>query len=166
MTFRRLLAIALLSLACTGPDAAPKASQSVARFSVAENATSLASKPGGTFELHVTAAIDSGWHVYSLTQKSGGPVPLSISVAPTEVFTLDGAPKGPQPTVKVDPTFGMDTETYDGTPLFIVPVRIGTSAPSGVHTLDVTVRSQTCSDWLCLDPKTTRLTVPVTVAAR
>src|SRR6266545_3776092 len=40
--------------------------------------------------LRVAAVIDSGWYIYSLTQKSGGPTPMTISVGPSPPFRLEG----------------------------------------------------------------------------
>ena len=43
----------------------------------AESPTAL--RAGTEVPITLVAAIEPGWHIYSLTQKSGGPIPLTIS---------------------------------------------------------------------------------------
>ena len=41
-------------------------------------------------ELSITADIGPGWHIYSTTQKSGGPIPTKIALAKSDRFELAG----------------------------------------------------------------------------
>lgn len=118
---------------------------------------------GGVTVVHVTAHIDGGWHVYSLTQVAGGPIPAQITLAPGQPFTLADVVRGPSPIERFDRNFGIKVETYDATATFTVPVRVAANAPTGATTLTINARFQTCNDTLCLPPHTEKLTVPVTV---
>src|SRR5690349_16670211 len=78
--------------------------------------------PGGTVTVKLDAAIDSGWHMYSLTTPPG-PIPTTIKavdspgVAGLTVFE-------PPPVRKFDPNFNADTETYEGTQTFYARVTL------------------------------------------
>ena len=114
--------------------------------------------------LRLTAAIDSGWYIYSITQKSGGPTPMRISVAPSPPFTVGGTPAGPQPVVIFDKEFGIETERYEGNPSFAVPVAVAATAGAETKTLDIKVRYQACNASFCLPARTAVLTTRVGVA--
>ncbi|MBK8088929.1 MAG: hypothetical protein IPK31_13830 [Chitinophagaceae bacterium] len=46
-----------------------------------------------TYEVHITATIDKGWHIYSQTTPEGGPVPTTIRFAKNPLVTLVGKAK-------------------------------------------------------------------------
>ena len=121
---------------------------------------------GSQIEALLVARIVDGWHLYSTTQASGGPIPTSISVVENSVFSQVGSVKGPPPLRWFDRNFGIDTEYFEKRVDFRVPVRIGSEAPSGVHQLSVKVRFQACSDTLCLAPQNRTLTGNIQVAGR
>jgi DsbC/DsbD-like thiol-disulfide interchange protein len=108
--------------------------------------------------IHVRGSIIPGWHVYSLTQKPGGPKPLSFQLEPAAGFVL-GAAKGPRPQTAYDAEFKMRTETYSGAPAFDVPIRWTRPLPAGNTELRIIVRYMACSDKLCLPPRKETLTV-------
>lgn len=118
---------------------------------------------GGKGTAKVTANIGGGWHMYSVTQGGGGPVPTRI--------TLDGGPfkmngvSGSRPTVKMDPNFGINTETYSGSASFAISFTVAADAPEGPQTLNISVRYQVCNDTTCLPPKTVKVSAPVTITA-
>lgn len=110
---------------------------------------------GAAFDLTLTATIDDEWHIYSVTQGAGGPVPTSVTVGAP--FARAGAIRGPDPTTAYDPNFEIKTATYDGTVTLVVPVRAPERAtPSALH---VGVTYQACTDRLCLPPRTVTLNV-------
>ncbi len=120
-------------------------------------------KPGAQFEIVLTATIDEGWHLYSTTQPTGGPTPTRITLPPGQPFTLAAAPAGPEPKREHDPNFGMETEFYESSAVFSLPIQVASTAPAGRQRVEVHVRFQTCNDRLCLPPKTDKLAVEVAV---
>ena len=143
-----LLAVAPFLLAFTTPVVA---GWTVAPVRVGTRAPSQAM-------VRVRGSIIQGWHVYSLTQKPGGPKPLSFELEPASGFVI-GTPKGPAPQTAYDAEFQMKTETYSGTPTFDVPLRWTRALPAGTTELRVIVRYMACSDKLCLPPRKESLTV-------
>jgi DsbC/DsbD-like thiol-disulfide interchange protein len=119
--------------------------------------------PGSTIPIGLVATIDDGWHLYSTTQGSGGPIPTRIAVVASPIFAEAGALGFPKPIVAADPNFGINVETYDRTVTFTVPVRVAANARPGVDTLAFQARFQACNANLCLPPKTQTISVPVTV---
>src|SRR5688572_27765930 len=52
---------------------------------------------GRTVPLTLQADIAKGWHIYSLTQKPGGPIPLRIDLLGAADVIVRGVIKAPQP---------------------------------------------------------------------
>src|SRR5688572_15544314 len=118
---------------------------------------------GGKGTARINASIGGGWNMYSITQGGGGPIPTRISLGEGP-FKM-GAVSGPRPKVKLDPNFGINTESYSGSAAFTVPFTVNADASAGASTLSAKVRYQVCNDTVCLPPKTVPLTAALTIAA-
>jgi thiol:disulfide interchange protein len=116
-------------------------------------------RPGGTFDVTITGVAEEEWHVYSVTQGPGGPVPTTVAVA--KPFSRGGAIRGTEPVTAFDSNFEIQTETYDGTFTLVVPVRLAVDAPGTSATLRLAVGFQACTKRLCLPPQTVNLAVPI-----
>ena len=114
----------------------------------------IGTKPGMQ-SAKLTATISDGWHVYALSQPSGGPTPLKISIPSASSITLSS----PIPETKVvhhfDPNFNMETIYYLKAASFDLLLKRGGAAPG--DTLPIDVRFQACNDRLCLPPYTTHV---------
>ena len=106
----------------------------------------------------VVAKIDDGWHLYSISQPPGGPIPTRIWIPEDQPFKQSGNLRGPKPDKMFDPAFNMDVELYEGSAEFQLPVK---PAANGKQTLHVKASYQTCSDTLCLPPKTVTLEIEI-----
>jgi thiol:disulfide interchange protein DsbD len=116
------------------------------------------SRDGGiTAEL--TAKIDDGWHLYSLTPMTDGPRPTRITLPSGQAFELAGKIEAPDPFVETDPNFGVEVEYYEESVTFKLPLK----KRPGLHDdkLLVEARYQTCTNRICLPPKTIKLEVSV-----
>jgi DsbC/DsbD-like thiol-disulfide interchange protein len=120
--------------------------------------------PGATTTIQLKARIDQGWHVYSISQGPGGPIPTRIALAPGQPFELIGTVRGPAPETRFDSNFGINVETYDDLANFALTVRVAADARPGTDTLAIKARFQTCNASLCLPPHTETVLLPVTVA--
>src|SRR5262249_32400141 len=68
--------------------------------------------PGSTVALKLTAKLEEGWHLYSLTTPKGGPIPTTASL--TENPAIAGFKiYQPKPERRFDPNFNLDTETFE-----------------------------------------------------
>ena len=63
---------------------------SLAAERVEVSAQIVPSNGGQHAELRITAKIQSGWHIYSVTQKPGGPKPTHINLVATDRYRLLG----------------------------------------------------------------------------
>ncbi|MEW6207459.1 MAG: cytochrome c biogenesis protein CcdA [Acidobacteriota bacterium] len=139
--------------------------QNPIRWSIKPPAVKGPLKPGDKFSVKLVAEIDAGWHLYSPSQMEGGPVPTRITLASNQPFRLAGKVASPAPLVAHDPNFDIDTEFYDGSATFTIPVRVNADAASGKTKLQVSASFQSCNDQFCLPPRTVKLEVPLEIAA-
>ena len=117
-----------------------------------------------TISATVTAAIDPGWHLYSITQPPGGPITTTIVTPEASAFERVGDIRGPAPKTFNDPNFdNLETEYYDTQAVFAVPVRAKATTTPGAQTLTIAARFQACNDTTCTLPRTVTLTAPITV---
>ena len=112
-----------------------------------------------TFQLELTAQIDSGWHLYSTEKVEGGPSPTRITLSPGQKFEIAGEIDAPATRSAYDPNFQVATEFYEGTVAFTIPVKPTTPA-APLDKLRVQVRYQTCTPTICLPPKLIELETP------
>jgi thiol:disulfide interchange protein DsbD len=121
---------------------------------------------GRTIPITVQADIARGWHIYSLNQKAGGPIPLRIELAGASDVVVRGLIDAPKPERAFDKNFGIETELYSGSPRFTIPVGVAGRSTTGTRRFQIAARYQVCSDKLCLPPRTDKLDVTLRVAAR
>lgn len=118
----------------------------------------VSSRAAGQAKIRVRGDIVSRWHIYSVSQKPGGPKALSFELEQGSGFSL-GAVKAPKPQVAFDAEFRMQTETYSGRSEFEIPVRWTRPLSTGTRELRLIVRYQACSDKLCLPPRKESLAI-------
>ena len=102
------------------------------------------------YELHITATIQSKWHVYS--QDAGtGPASTNIVFLPNPIVTLEGKPAeiGKMETV-YDPNFKSNLKYYANKVDFVQKIKLKSSATTIVKG---TVSFMVCNDRKCLPPK-------------
>jgi hypothetical protein len=159
MRIPTLLVCMVAMTACAEPrrEAPPPASSKVAEWAAVASAPQTGADSTTLLELQLQVTVTDGWHVYSLTQDTGGPTPMSVKVEPP--YEIAGEITGP-PAVKFqDPNFGIETETYSGEQIFKIPLKLAKSSSIAPPPIEVKIRSQACSDKLCLPARTTTLTV-------
>jgi hypothetical protein len=111
------------------------------------------------------AEIQEGWHVYSLLQAPGGPIPLSVKLEQGPAFTLRGLPTTSKPVSIYDKTFAMVTKFHEHSAEITVPLLVSAKAPAGKQEAVIDVRFQACSDRLCLPPATVHLNVDAEIVS-
>jgi thiol:disulfide interchange protein len=118
--------------------------------------------PGGVVHAKLTGKLEPGWHLYSLSTPKGGPIPTTIGLAPNPAIEQVRIFQ-PKPFRKFDPNFQLDTETYEGEPVFILEARIASGAASGPVDITSQMRYQLCDDRQCLPPKKATATATLTI---
>src|ERR1700722_5804602 len=94
--------------------------------------------PGATVPLRLTAKIDDGWHIYSVTSPPPT-IPLKI--------TFDGAAAHvfqPTPEEKFDEALGAKAQFYEKEAIFWIPFELKKDAAAGPLELTAQVRYAAC----------------------
>ncbi|HKW96440.1 MAG TPA: cytochrome c biogenesis protein CcdA [Bryobacteraceae bacterium] len=110
-----------------------------------------AAAPGSKVLARLAAKIEPGWHLYSLSTPAGGPIPTTIRV-PDNPAIANFRIFEPKPKRAYDPNFQLDTETYEGEPVFLIELELKKGAVAGRAGVNAAVRYQMCNDRMCLPP--------------
>ena len=118
---------------------------------------SKAAPAGAKVLLRLTAEIEPGWHLYSLTTPKGGANPTTIKMDGGRIFQ-------PAPVRKFDPNFQVDTETFEHKAVFLIEATLPGGA-SGEVELVANMRYQACTERECLPPRKKTAATKVAVSA-
>ncbi len=106
--------------------------------------------------LFVTAKIEPGWHIYSITQAPGGPIRTKIELAPSEAYRLaDDFTAARPPDRKVEPLFqGLTVESHHDEITWYAPIKFAPGVDPANLMIEGTVRAQPCDTetGVCLPP--------------
>ena len=115
---------------------------------------SFTSKKTGdkTYEIHLTANIQSGWHLYSQTQPADAiSIPTEVLFTANPLVRLDGKAKETgKMEVYQDKKLGISANQYSDHVDFVQKVKLKVKAKTNISG---TVEYQTCDDKKCLPPK-------------
>jgi DsbC/DsbD-like thiol-disulfide interchange protein len=147
-------------------DASRPASIRPVHWSVVDAGSVHDVRPGRATPISLQAEIAKGWHIYSLAQKPGGPIPLSIRLLSGSDAVMRGVIKAPQPERQFDKNFGIETELYSGSRRFTVEVAVPSRSSAGRREILIGARYQVCSETLCLPPRTDTLRTTLRIGGR
>ena len=113
-----------------------------------------------TYEIHMKATIQSGWHLYSQKQPDDAiAIPTSFTIRPNPLFKPDGKIKevGKMEVMK-DAALGISANQYSNTVDFVQKIKLKTNAKTN---FSGSVEYQTCDDKKCLPAKTVNFSVAI-----
>ena len=113
----------------------------------------LDARAGEVATVELKATLENGWHIYAPTTPAGGPIPTKIELASGSKATIAGKVAQPKPLRKMDAGFGIETETFEKSVVFGVPLKVASGAKTLVKGT-LRVRFQACNEKICLPPKT------------
>ena len=103
-----------------------------------------------TYEVHLTAKIDGGWHLYSQATPDGGPLPTVISFTKNPLLTMQGFTRElGKVEQKMEPLFNVQVIQYSNNVDFVQFVKLKKAVKT---TISGTVEFMTCDDHQCLPP--------------
>ncbi len=108
--------------------------------------------PGGHVLAKLTGTIEPHWHVYSMTTPPGGPNPTTAKIADNPAVAGFQIYQS-KPVRKLDPSFGIDTETFSGQYVLLFDIQLKKDAATGPADIAANFRYQSCNDTICLPPK-------------
>ncbi len=123
---------------------------------VVANAQFTTPAPDKPARLFVTARIQRGWHIYSITQKPGGPIKTQITLEKSDAFRITGDFKAhPAPTVTTQPeAFGdLPVELHEGTVVWYAPMEFSSGVDPTTLKIAGKVKAQPCDATSCLPPQ-------------
>ncbi len=113
-----------------------------------------------SYEIHMKATIQKGWHLYSQTQPEDAIVnPTGVTLNNNPLLTLDGKVKEEGKMEKYhDAKLGISANQYSNTVDFVQVVKLKAKAKTNITG---SVEYQTCDDQKCLPPKTVNFSVSI-----
>ncbi|HEX4228052.1 MAG TPA: cytochrome c biogenesis protein CcdA [Bryobacteraceae bacterium] len=152
VVFHRLkyLQLILISLLAGSLQTRGQGMQDPVKWSLTVDSKSV--RPGGEVLARLTANIQPGWHLYSLTTPKGGPNPTTVSLSANPIISGVRIYQ-PQPIRKMDPNFQLETETFEKQLPLLLEITLKHNAVAGAADLTAQVRYQCCADTTCLPPK-------------
>jgi thiol:disulfide interchange protein len=111
-----------------------------------------AGKPGRLF---ITAKIEPGWHIYSITQPAGGPIVTKIAVHPPPGVRLAGEFRPTvEPEKKKEPAFdNLTVESHQGTVTWYAPIELAAGVDPATLNIPGKITVQPCDVDSCLPPE-------------
>ena len=105
----------------------------------------------GKYELHMTAIVEKGWHIYSQNTPDGGPVPTAFTFTKNPLVTLSGPVKetGKLET-HFEKLFDVEVKQYSDKVDFVQTVTVKGNVKTNVAGK---VEYMLCNDKECLPPK-------------
>lgn len=112
-----------------------------------------------TYEVHLTATVQSPWHLYSQHTPAGGPLPTEISFSKSPVLVLDGPVKESGTLVKKrEEAFGIDVMYFNDRVDFVQTITTKAKVKTNISG---TIRYMVCNDRECLPPKSISFQLPI-----
>lgn len=113
-----------------------------------------------TYEVHMVATMQTGWHLYSQIQPDDAiAIPTTFTITPNPLFTLEGKIKevGKMEVMK-DKDLGVSANQYSKTVTFIQKIKLKANVKTNFKG---NVEYQTCDDKKCLPPKTVKFDIAI-----
>jgi len=116
--------------------------------------------PGSKVLARLESRLDAGWHLYSMT--SAGAIPTTVKLAANAAVEKVRIFQAP-PKKAFDPNFQLDTETYEGSAVFLLELQLKPDAAAGASDVSAEVRFQTCNDKVCIPPRRRTASAALTI---
>lgn len=110
-----------------------------------------------TWEVHLKANIQKGWHVYSQTTPDGGPVATTIAFTKNPLFELAGSAKEEgKLEQRHEELFGVDVKQFSNAVDFVQTIKLKTPVSTSAN---ITVEYMVCNDKQCLPPTSKKFSI-------
>ena len=110
-----------------------------------------------SYEVHLKAKIDKGWHLYSQTTPEGGPVATTFSFNKNPLLSVTGTIKEDGKMERhFEKLFDVEVKQFSGKVDFVMIVNLKATAKTS---LTGSVEFMTCNDHECLPPRTEKFSI-------
>jgi len=104
------------------------------------------------------ATIQTGWHIYSMNVKDGGPIKTSFTFAKSADYSLVGKPSEPTPVTKYEKSFSMNVSYFEKEVVFQQKIKLKSAKATIVKGK---LEYMTCNDMKCLPPEDIDFSIPL-----
>jgi DsbC/DsbD-like thiol-disulfide interchange protein len=104
------------------------------------------------------ATIQTGWHIYSLNVKPGGPIKTSFTFEKSKDFTLTGKTTEPTPLKKFEKTFKMNVTYFEKEVVFQQKIKLKSANATKVTGK---LEYEVCNNLKCVLPPEVNFSIPV-----
>ena len=113
-----------------------------------------------TYEVHMKASIQSGWHLYSQKQPGNAiAIPTTFTINKNPIFSLDGKVKEiGKLEVMDDKELNLSANQYSGSVDFVQKIKLKSKIKTNFNG---SVEYQTCDDKKCLPPKKVNFSISI-----
>lgn len=112
-----------------------------------------------TYEIHLTANLEAGWHIYSQTTPEGGPVATKIKFAANPLVLVQGAAtEVGKLEKKHEAIFGVDVKRFSNKVDFVQVVKLKGKVKTNITG---SVDYMTCNDRECLPPTNQKFSIAI-----
>lgn len=113
-----------------------------------------------TYEIHMTATMQTKWHLYSQNQPDDAiAIPTTFTINPNPLFSVEGKIKEVGKMEKFhDAKLDLSANQYSNTVDFVQVVKLKANVKTN---FSGNVEFQTCDDQKCLPPKTVTFNVAI-----
>jgi len=119
--------------------------------------------PGAKVLGRLKAAIEPGWHLYSLSRPATpANIPTTIQVAASPAVAQFRVLQPPA-NLLFDDTATTETETYENEAVFLIELELAKDAAAGPHEISIESKYQVCSETQCIPPVRRSSTATLTV---
>jgi thiol:disulfide interchange protein DsbD len=116
-----------------------------------------------TYEVRADASIEKGWHLYSAYLPENGPIPTTLSLAPSDGFELVGkVVENPKPGIHYDSSFDMNLGYFELKAALTQVIKV---KKHGSIEVKGEVEFMVCDDEQCLPPTTEEFNLNIKAAA-
>lgn len=121
------------------------------------NAIKITDRIGNVYELHITAVIEKGWHIYSQTTGKNGPIPTNIIFTTNPLIKLIDKIKEVGKMEKVmDKNFNTTVKYYSKKVDFVQEIQLKANVKTDISGQ---IEYMICNDKNCLPPKKVPFTI-------
>jgi hypothetical protein len=112
-----------------------------------------------TYEIHLTAQIQSGWHIYSQTTPAGGPIPTTVKFGKNPLLALEGKVKEAGKLEQhFEKLFDVDVKQFSDKVDFVQIVKLKKPVKTNVSG---SIEFMVCNDKECLPPTSKKFSVTI-----
>ena len=103
-----------------------------------------------SYEIHLTATLKEGWHIYSQSTPDGGPVATNITFSKNPLVTIkDKTSEVGKMETKHETLFGVDVKQFENKVDFVQVIHLKTAVKTNISGI---IESMACNDTQCLPP--------------